>query len=146
LSGRMNFRHDASIPLTDLAPIISGNAQWHVLQKDIRDRDRDALRSLVLIKNYSRSLVDFSDTAALIVHMDLVISVDTSVAHLTGALGKPLWLLLPFHADFRWLRERDDSPWYPTAKLFRQPSDGDWHAVASQVVKELAAWLAARTI
>ena len=74
-------------------------------------------------------LHDFSDTAALIENLDLVISIDTSVAHLAGALGKPVWTLLPFVPDWRWLLNRDDSPWYPTMKLFRQPSLGDWESV-----------------
>ena len=72
---------------------------------------------------------DFADTAAAIAALDAVIAVDTAVAHLAGAMGKPLFLLLPFAADFRWLRERADSPWYPTARLFRQPQFGDWDSV-----------------
>ena len=125
-SGKLHWRRDSSIPLASLAPIISDAAEWHVLQKDIRDRDQTILRQLALLQNHAPRLDDFTDTAALITHMDLVISIDTSVAHLTGALGKPLWLLLPFHPDFRWLRDRHDSPWYPTAKLFRQTVDRDW--------------------
>ena len=78
-------------------------------------------------------LNDFSDTAAAVAQLDLVISVDTSVAHLAGALGKPVWVLLPFCPDWRWLLERDDSPWYPTARLFRQPRIGDWDSVIAQV-------------
>ena len=136
-SGKLSLRHESSIALASLAPIISEKAEWHVLQKDIRGRDREALSELALIKNHSELLDDFADTAALISQMDLVISIDTSVAHLTGALGKPLWLLLPFHPDFRWLRDRDDSPWYPTAKLFRQTTDGDWNAVVARVSSEL---------
>jgi len=72
---------------------------------------------------------DFADTAAVISQLDLVIAVDSAVAHLAGALGKPLFLLLPFAADFRWMRERQDSPWYPTARLLRQPQAGDWGSV-----------------
>ena len=115
-----------------------------MLQKDIRDRDQKALRELALIENHAHHLDDFADTAALITHMDLVISIDTSVAHLTGALGKPLWLLLPFHPDFRWLRDRQDSPWYPTAKLFRQTVDGDWSDVITRISEQLKVFLAAR--
>jgi hypothetical protein len=73
-----------------------------------------------------------------------VISIDTSVAHLTGALGKPLWLLLPFHPDFRWLRDRHDSPWYPTAKLFRQTVDRDWSDVITRIAQQLKVFRAAR--
>ncbi len=69
---------------------------------------------------------DFADTAAVVAALDAVISVDTAVARLAGAMGKPLFLLLPFAADFRWLRQRRDSPWYPTARLYRQPVFGDW--------------------
>jgi tetratricopeptide (TPR) repeat protein len=143
-SGKLNWRRDSSIPLADLAPIISDAAEWHVLQKDIRDRDQATLRELALLENHAPRLDDFTDTAALISHMDLVISIDTSVAHLTGALGKPLWLLLPFHPDFRWLRDRRDSPWYPTAKLFRQTVDRDWSDVIARIAEELKVFLAAR--
>lgn len=80
---------------------------------------------------------DFADTAALIQNLDLVISIDTAVAHLAGALGKPVWTLLPFVPDWRWLLDREDSPWYPTMRLFRQPSPGDWHSVISRVGEEL---------
>jgi ADP-heptose:LPS heptosyltransferase len=75
--------------------------------------------------------------------MDLVISIDTSVAHLAGALGKPLWLLLPFHPDFRWLRDRGDSPWYPTATLFRQTIDDDWSDVVARISEQLKILLTA---
>jgi ADP-heptose:LPS heptosyltransferase len=81
---------------------------------------------------------DFSDTAAVIAQLDLVIAVDTSVAHLAGALGKPVWILLPFCPDWRWLLDRADSPWYPTARLFRQPCINDWDSVIAQVSRELS--------
>jgi ADP-heptose:LPS heptosyltransferase len=83
-------------------------------------------------------LRDFADTAALIEQLDLVISVDTSVAHVAGALGKPLWLLLPWLPDWRWLLEREDSPWYPSARLFRQAEPGDWDSVLEKVRVALA--------
>lgn len=82
---------------------------------------------------------DFADTAALVEGLDLVISVDTSVAHLAGALAKPVWLLLPFAPDWRWLLEREDSPWYPTMRIFRQPQFGDWASVVEKVTRELGA-------
>ncbi|MBI3710034.1 MAG: hypothetical protein HY246_20500, partial [Proteobacteria bacterium] len=84
-----------------------------------------------------QELGDFADTAAVIANLDLVISVDTSVAHLAGALGRPVWCLLPFAPDWRWLRGREDSPWYPTMRLFRQRRHGDWSDVAARVVEAL---------
>jgi tetratricopeptide (TPR) repeat protein len=92
--------------------------------------------------DYSNEITDFSDTAALIENLDLVISIDTSVAHLAGALGKPVWTLLPFVPDWRWLLNRKDSPWYPTMKLFRQPSLGDWKSVIDKVLDNLQKKLA----
>jgi ADP-heptose:LPS heptosyltransferase len=87
-------------------------------------------------------LHDFADTAALVENLDLVISVDTAVAHLAGALGKPIWLLNRFAPDWRWLLDRHDSPWYPTLRQFRQPSPGDWTSVVL-VVREALQRLAA---
>ena len=89
------------------------------------------------IVDLTQELMDFADTAAFIANLDLVIAVDTAVAHLAGAMGKPVWTLLPFVPDWRWLRERADSPWYPSMRLFRQPSSGDWDSVMGQVVAEL---------
>jgi len=80
---------------------------------------------------------DFSDTAALISQLDLVISVDTSVAHLAGALGKPVWILLTYFPDWRWLLRRDDSPWYPTARLFRQDASRTWDSAIARVRQAL---------
>ena len=79
----------------------------------------------------------FMDTAAVINNLDLVITVDTSIAHLAGGLGVPVWILLMYHPDWRWFVDRDDSPWYPTAKLFRQAKQGDWKSVIDDVEKEL---------
>jgi hypothetical protein len=81
---------------------------------------------------------DFADTAGLIANLDLVISVDTSVAHLAGAMGKPVWILSRFDGCWRWLSGRDDSPWYPTVRLFRQAAPGDWDPVIARVVEALA--------
>ncbi len=83
--------------------------------------------------DYTSHLDQWADTASLIAQLDLVISVDTAIAHLAGAMGKPVWILLPYHACWRWLHERNDSPWYPTMRLFRQPSPSDW----SSVIKEI---------
>lgn len=87
-------------------------------------------------------LGDFAETAAAIANLDLVITVDTSVAHMAGALGKPVWILLPFFPDFRWLLDRSDGPWYPSARLFRQPSIGDWDSVMEAVQDALSAQFA----
>ncbi len=85
------------------------------------------------VPQFSDDVRDFAELAALIDTLDLVISVDTGVAHLAGALGKPVWIMLPYRADWRWLRERDDTPWYPQARLFRQSAPGDWTGVIERV-------------
>ena len=85
------------------------------------------------VLHLGEQLADFADTAAIISQLDLVISVDTAVAHLAGALAKPVWILLPAVPDFRWLLDRADTPWYPTARLFRQPRSGDWDSVLASV-------------
>jgi ADP-heptose:LPS heptosyltransferase len=84
------------------------------------------------------------DTAAAIMNLDLIITVDTMVAHLAGALGKPVWLLLAFQADWRWMVERDDSPWYPTMRLFRQSRPGDWHEPMERIRRALVPLWTAR--
>ena len=88
-------------------------------------------------------LGDFADTAAVISSLDLLISADTSVAHLAGAIGRPVWILIPLAPDFRWLLEREDSPWYPTARLFRQPRLEDWDSVLERVRRELVSFVEA---
>jgi ADP-heptose:LPS heptosyltransferase len=90
--------------------------------------------------DFTSDLQDFADTAALMSHLDLVISVDTAVAHLGGAMGKPVWLLLPSTPDWRWMLDREDSPWYPTMHLFRQKSRGDWKSVIERVANALASF------
>ena len=87
--------------------------------------------------DWTADLIDFADTAAMIEHLDLVISVDTAVAHLAGAMGKRVWLLLPWIPDWRWMLERTDSPWYPTIRLFRQANIGDWAEVLQRVAASL---------
>jgi ADP-heptose:LPS heptosyltransferase len=89
--------------------------------------------------DFTRELHDFSDTAALLANLDLLISVDTAAAHLAGALGKPVWILNRFDACWRWLLHRSDSPWYPTARLYRQERPGDWDSVVSKVAADLRA-------
>ena len=110
---------------------------FYSLQKgEVSKQIEDSLNGMKII-DYSETIKNFSDTAALIENLDLVISVDTAVAHLAGALGKPVWLLLSFFPDWRWMLNREDSPWYPTTRLFRQPSPKDWESVIAKVKDEL---------
>jgi ADP-heptose:LPS heptosyltransferase len=88
--------------------------------------------------NLGAEISDFVDTMAIIEALDLVVCVDTAIAHLAGAMGKPVWILLPYAPDWRWLLERSDSPWYPTARLFRQPSPGDWSSVMRRIAEALS--------
>jgi tetratricopeptide (TPR) repeat protein len=113
---------------------LHGEVEFHSLQKQIKDIDLPYL-SILPIQNHAEDLHNFSDTAALIKQMDLVISVDTAVAHLAAAMGVDTWILPPHFPDFRWLLKREDSPWYCTVRLFRQPQPRDWIAVLEQVVK-----------
>jgi tetratricopeptide (TPR) repeat protein len=134
--------HNRSIPLAQLAGLFELDCQFVSLQKEYRDADipeLDALAASGALERMDGHLNDFSDTAALCELMDVVISVDTSVAHLAGALGKPLWVLLPHVADWRWLTGRSDTPWYPQACLFRQGAPRNWHSAVSAVKEALAA-------
>jgi tetratricopeptide (TPR) repeat protein len=125
-----------SIPLARLMPLFQTGDAWVSLQKDVRESDRPALEASGIL-DLTAELGDFADTAALIAALDLVVTVDTSVAHLAGALGKPVWLMLPFSPDFRWLLRREDSPWYPSMRLFRQQKPGDWDSVIARISQAL---------
>ena len=129
--------HNRSISLRALAPLLDCDIEFVSLQKGIRDQDRAFLRERPDIVDLTEQLTDFSETAALVSCLDLVISVDTSVVHLTGALGVPVWTMVPFNPDWRWLLNRDDSPWYSSMRLFRQPQRGDWASVVDRVCLEL---------
>ena len=111
--------------------------QWFSLQKARATSNAPFAEGRLI--DYTPELDDFADTAALVSHLDLVITVDTAVAHLAGALGKPVWVLLPYASDWRWLRDRPDTPWYPTMRLFRQPARGDWNTVLAEVRSALEA-------
>jgi tetratricopeptide (TPR) repeat protein len=129
-----------SIPLHWLEPLLArADCAFHVAQPRLVPAERAVLDGLPQVTDHSAALADFADTAALLSLMDLVISVDTAVAHLGGALARPTWLLLPFSAEWRWLTARADSPWYPTMRLFRQPAPGDWDAVIAAVIRALDA-------
>jgi ADP-heptose:LPS heptosyltransferase len=137
-----------STTLEALSPLLAfQGAQFFSLQfgaaaAELRAAPALDVPTFAIIDGCSRDK-DFAETAAFMATLDLVISVDTSVAHLAGAMGLPLWLLLPHLADWRWLERREDSPWYPTARLFRQPAAGDWTAVAERVREQLEAFCAA---
>jgi hypothetical protein len=129
---------DRSIPLKNLLPILGvRGTRYFSLQKDFRHGDKQILDINSQIVRLDPEINDFQDTAAIMMSLDLVISCDTSIVHLAGALGKPAWVLLPFNPDWRWLLDRSDSPWYPTAQLFRQTSRGEWSTVIDDVCVEL---------
>ena len=136
-SGSRTHINDAnrSVPLSRFAALFD-RAQVFLLQKELSGEDEATLRQYP-VRDLRPELADFSDSAAVIAHLDLVVSVDTAVAHLAGALGKPVWLLLPFAPDWRWMLERDDSPWYPNTRLFRQRRPGAWNEPIEQVLDEL---------
>jgi tetratricopeptide (TPR) repeat protein len=144
-SGERSHDNDLnrSVGFETLAPLLdSPGVAFVSLQHEIREEDRAALEARSDVVRIGGEFKDFADTAAAIAALDAVIAVDTAVAHLAGALGKPLFLLLPYAADFRWLRGRDDSPWYPSARLFRQPQFGDWNGAVTRLREELAPALA----
>jgi tetratricopeptide (TPR) repeat protein len=129
---------DRSIPLAKLQSLWAGNsAQFVSLQRDLRDSDPEILAASPVL-HLGGELVDFDDTAAVLSLCDLVIAVDTSVAHLAAAMGRPTWVLLPFSSDWRWTAAADSNPWYPAVRHFRQPLPGDWDSVVTQVLSELA--------
>ncbi len=138
-SGNVRLKADGqrSAPLAELAGLLLSDVEFVSVQKDLRQGDAAAVERLG-IRHFGDHLEDFADAAALISLLDLVISVDTAPAHLAGALGKPVWLLLHEVAEWRWLMQREDSPWYPTARLFRQRRAGDWPELASRAGAELA--------
>ena len=139
-SGNPNFKRDRlrSCDLIVFAPLaeIQGASYYSLQKGEAAQQIKNPPEGLKII-DLTADINDFEDTAGLIENLDLVISVDTSVAHLVGALGKPVWTLVPFAPDWRWLLDRSDSPWYPTMRIFRQPSPGDWMAVIKEIFAEL---------
>jgi Tfp pilus assembly protein PilF len=133
-SGNPTLQSDAvrSAKLADLAPMFHSNIEYISVQKDIRPYDIEAAAQLG-VHRHGDAMEDFADTAALISLMDVVVSVDSAPAHLAGALAKPVWIMLHYAAEWRWLMGRSDSPWYPTARLFRQRAALDWREVAARV-------------
>jgi len=125
--------HNRSIPLGAFLPLLDAGATFVSLQKDPRPADKAILTERGDILDLTDGFSDLVETGALISCLDLVITVDTSIAHLAGSLGKPTWILLPYTPDYRWLLDRDDSPWYPTVRLFRQDRDCDYISVLDRV-------------
>lgn len=144
-----NPRHDRdierSIPFHSLVPILDAHATFISLQKELRAADSPILTEHSEVLNLGEGLADFSDTAALVSEIDLVISVDTSVAHLAAALGRPTWILLTHVPDWRWLLGRDDSPWYPTVRLFRQDASRNWNGVIARLRQAIEKFADLRT-
>jgi tetratricopeptide (TPR) repeat protein len=139
-AGNASFGNDKrrSIPLAELRPLLSlPDIRFVTLQKELRAGDAELLAEFPGILRLGESLTDFADTAGLIANLDLVISVDTAVAHLAGALARPVWLMIPFAPDWRWQLDREDSPWYPTARLFRQSVRDDWTGVVGRIADAL---------
>ncbi|MEY4977160.1 MAG: hypothetical protein RIQ97_2355 [Pseudomonadota bacterium] len=137
-SGNPNHQNDRhrSLALAEVLPHLPSNAQWVSLQHEVRPADQEALKASSVL-NVAQDLRDFADTAALVANLDLVVSVDTSVAHLSAALGVPTWVLLPRSPDFRWLLDRPDSPWYAAMTLYRQHAFADWSLALERLAHDL---------
>lgn len=139
-AGRSSHENDRnrSLKFAQLSPLLAlKNIEWVSLQRIVSDNDTPELASSC-VANWGKNFDDFASAAAAIMTLDLVITVDTAIAHLAGALGKPVWILLPFFADWRWLTVREDSPWYPTARLFRQKKRKDWDEVIERIIGEVS--------
>ena len=129
--------HNRSAALADFAALRDLGAEFISLQKELRPADMPACEELG-VRHFGTELTDFAETAALLANVDAVVSVDTSVAHLAGALGKDVWILLPFYGlDWRWLLDRNDSPWYPTARLVRQKRDEPWSTTITAALEAI---------
>ena len=127
-----SLKLDAFAPLAQLAGV-----RFVSLQKGGAAAEAKSLPEGMELLDVGQELKDFADTAALVAALDLVIAVDTSVVHLAGAMGKPVWVLLPFAPDWRWLLDRNDTPWYPTLRLFRQKRRMEWDPVVASIREEL---------
>jgi hypothetical protein len=138
--------HNRSLPLGLLIPLLDTDATFVSLQRDPRPGDRVVLSERGDIRDFTADLTDFSETAALMSCLDLVITVDTGAAHLSAALGRPTWILLPYTPDYRWLLDREDSPWYPTVRLFRQTESREYESVLDRVRDELKTLISVRQL
>jgi tetratricopeptide (TPR) repeat protein len=136
--------HNRSMALATFRPVDAAGCRFFTVQPQMPERDRPVFAEWDRAEDIGRELRNFQETAALFEALDLVITVDTSVAHLAGALGRPVWILLPYAPDWRWMLDREDSPWYPTARLYRQGADRSWAPVIERVRSDLLALAAAR--
>ena len=145
-SGNVRDKNDLqrSLTLNALLPHLPQSCEYICLQKELRPADQDAMQASS-IRFFGAHIQDFSDTAALCDLVDLVISVDTSVAHLAGALAKPTWILLPYAPDWRWMLDRDDSPWYPSVRLYRQGNDRSWLPVLGRMASDILGYAHSHT-
>ena len=134
-----SWANNRSLPTKLLSTLLGacGDVAWFNLQLKPSDETKRIIGSAACVTDLSPHISDFASTASLIESMDLVVTVDTAVAHLAGALGKPTWVLLPFAADWRWLLDREDTPWYPNTRLFRQRVAGNWPEVIDRIANEL---------
>ena len=141
-AGRPTHLNDAkrSMSLPLLAPLASTGATFLSIQKGPTEGLASAPPGGMNLVNLSPEIRDFEDTAAILTVADLLISVDSSPVHLAGALGRPAWVMLPFMPDWRWLLQRQDTPWYPSHRLFRQASPGDWAGVVQRMAEALGRW------
>ncbi|MDB4264707.1 glycosyltransferase, partial [bacterium] len=130
--------HHRSCALENFMPLEQMEGiRLYGLQKGEAARQLRKLPNRKTVENLGEDFENFADTAGAVANLDLVISVDTAVAHLAGTMGKPVWLLLPFAPDWRWLLDREDSPWYPSMRLYRQKSRGDWPEVFQRLASDL---------
>jgi hypothetical protein len=141
-AGRPEHANDRnrSCPLALFEPLLDiPGLRWFSLQKGPAAAQAEAPPFSGLLTDWGSRLSDFSDSAAAVANLDLVLSVDTAVVHLAGAMGRPAWALISFVSDWRWMQDREDSPWYPSLRLFRQKKPGDWGEVLQRVADALRA-------
>ncbi|MGQ0286022.1 glycosyltransferase family 9 protein [Pasteurellaceae bacterium 22721_9_1] len=136
-SAKHNRNKTRSLQFAQFSQLFGLDADFHCLQKEVSEVDLACSQGIDNLHFWHNEINDFSDTAGLVAQMDLVISVDTSVAHLAAAMGKPTWIMISYHPDFRWLLNRNDSPWYRSVQLFRQDNDQNWLKVVQNIYKQL---------
>ncbi len=143
-AGRPTHGNDAnrSITLEHLAPLAGSGATFIPIQKGPAAAQADQPPRGMRVVPLSDEIADFEDTAAILEVADLLVSVDSSPVHLAGAMGRPVWAMLPFVPDWRWLLQREDTPWYPSVRLYRQPARGDWHSTIARMAQDLARFCA----